>query len=342
VSRPRSRGSLAEQLLDAQVAYHLERLSGDHLASTVAGLAEDLLAVGADHRIDDLVDREAVKLVVVRALRTVPASGAVGGILEVATAVAYDGPAEPYPLGELVDRERVAALLDSGLGLHPVLERFVEAVADVPLVGTTASRFMGRVVGDVLLVNKAVADKVPGLGSLMSFGSRSATRVMGAADKQFEGVIGDAAGRGGAFAVRRLNRIVIETLLDPTTRDAALHAWDLLAEEQVVGLRHYATQERIVEVADALHDLAITTLATEHAAHLTEVMVDGFFDRFGGYTPTEVLTQFDLTREDLVADLVRLAPMAVEVLRESGDLERLLRAQLEPFFTSAQVGDLLG
>jgi hypothetical protein len=343
VAHPPSRsGSLAQSLLDAQVAYHLERWSGDRLSASVAALADDLLAAGGRHQIEDLVDREAVTLIVVRALETVPASSAASGILELVTAVVVQGPAEPYPLGELADRDQVAALLDSVLALHPVLERLVEASADVPLVGTTASRFMGRIVSEVAQANRAVAERVPGLGSLMSFGTSAASRVMGAADRQFEGLIGDTLGKGGAFAVRRLNRVVIETLIDPTTRLAALQTWDLLAREQVVGLSHHATQKQISDVANALQDVVITALATDHAAHLADVIVDAFFDGFGGYTPTDLLDHLDLTREDLVADLVRLAPPVVGALRESGDLERLLRAQLEPFFTSAEVVDLLG
>lgn len=333
---------MAQQLLDAQVAYHLDRWGEDQLAATVGGLAESLLAAGGRHQIEDLVDREAVKVIVVRAMESMPASAAVSGILELVTAVVVEGPAEPYPLGELVDRDEVEALLDSVLALHPVLERLMEALADVPLVGTTASRFVGRVVHEVVLANKAVADKVPGLGSLVSFGTNAASRMMGAADRQFEGLVGDTMDRGGAFAVRRLNRVVIETLLDPTTRFAVLQTWDLLAREPVVGLSHHATPEQISDVAGALQDVAITALATDHAAHLAGVVVDGFFDGFGGYTPTELLDQLDLTREDLVADLVRVATPVVGALRQSGDLERLLRAQLEPFFSSAEVSRLLG
>ncbi len=333
--------SLAQQLLDAQVAYHLERLSGDRCGETVAALVEDLLAAGDRHPLADLIDRQAIKGIVVRALATVPASAAISGIVELATTIVYDGPAEPYPVGELVDRERFEALLDSLLALHPVLDQFLERLADVPLVGTTASRFMGRIVGEVLQANKAVADKVPGLGSLMSFGTSAASRVMGAADKQFEGLIGDAMGKSSAYAVRRLNRIIIETVRDPTTREAAMEAWDLLAQEQVVGLSQYATHEQVSGVADALHDLAIASLATEHVARLAEVVVDGFFDRFGGFTPSELLDELDLSREDLIGDLVLVAPPVVAALRESGDLERLVRAQLEPFFTSAEVGALL-
>jgi hypothetical protein len=333
--------SLAQQLLDAQVGHHLERLTGDHLASTVSQLADDLLTAVGRHQIDDLVDREAITAIVVRALATVPGSDAVSGIVELATTVVYDGPAEPYPLGELVDREGIAVLLDELLALNPVLERALERLTDSPLVGTMASRFMGRVVGEVLQANKAVTDKVPGLGSLMSFGTSAASKVMGAADKQFEGLIGDSVGKGGTFAVRRLNRILIETLRDPTTREAVLQVWDLLAQEQVTGLDRYATREEITGVVDAVHDLAVSTVANDHVAHLGEVVVEAFFERFGGYTPTELLDELDLSRDDLVADLVRIAPRAVDALRETGDLERMLRARLEPFYSSTEVAELL-
>ena len=75
---------------------------------------------------------------------------------------------------QLADRDQVEAVVDSLLALHPVLERVGESLADVTLVGTVASRFMGRVVGEVVNANQAVADKVPGLGSLMSMGTSAA------------------------------------------------------------------------------------------------------------------------------------------------------------------------
>ena len=218
----------------------------------------------------------------------------------------------------------------------------MERLTDSPLVSLMASRFMGRIVGEVLQANKAVADKVPGLGSLMSFGTSAASKVMGAADKQFEGLIGETMGRGGTFAVRRLNRIVIETLRDPTTREAVLEVWDLLAEEPVAGLWRFATHEEVTGVVDAVHEVVVSTVASDHVARLGEVVVEGFFDRFGGYTPTELLDELDLSRADVVADLVRIAPGAVGALRETGDLERILRAQLEPFYSSAEVTALLG
>jgi hypothetical protein len=42
---------------------------------------------------------------------------------------------------------------------------------------------MGRIVGEVVQANKAVADKVPGLGALVALGTSTAANVVGAAGR---------------------------------------------------------------------------------------------------------------------------------------------------------------
>ncbi|HWJ81899.1 MAG TPA: hypothetical protein VNS55_06670 [Nocardioides sp.] len=338
---PTKEPALAERLLDAQVAFHLERLRGDDLERTVAELTTDLLDASGQHQVADLVDTDVLKAVVARALTTLPRSAAVSGVLELVLDVVHEGPAKPYPIGDLVERERVEVLVDALLQLSPVIDRSLSRLADSPLIGTVATRFMGRIVGEVLQANKAVTDKVPGLGTLMSFGTSTAARVVGAADRQFEGLLGDTVGKSGAFAVRRLSRIIVETVQDPTTRDAILQAWDVVAAEPVAGLGGQTSRDQLAEVADAVHEIAAGALESEHAAHLAEVLVDGFFDRFGGYTPTELITELDLDRDQVRDDVARLAPAVVALLDGTGDLERLVRSRLEPFYSSPEVARIL-
>lgn len=333
--------SLAQRLLDAQVAFHLERLTGPDLDITVARLTGTLYDAADGHQLADLVDPDAVKAIVGRALTDVPASGGVSGFVELAREVVRAGPADPFPLADVVDRDQVERLLDETIALTPVLERALERLTASPLVGAMATRFMGRIVGEAIAANQAVADRVPGLGSLLSLGTKAAAGMVGAADKQLDGLLADTAGKGGTLAVRRMNRIIVETLRDPTTREAVLQVWDLVAAEPVRGLGDHVSEDEVDGVVDALHDLVITTLAHPQTVALGHAVVDGFFERFGGYTPGELLTELELDRDDLVADLVRLAPGLVGRLVESGALERVLRAELEPFYESEAVTDLL-
>lgn len=332
---------LAQQLLDLQVAHHLEQLSGDALAATVSELATELLAAGGDARIADVVDEQVIAEIVRRALATVPGSKAVSEIVDLATTVLHEGPHEAHPLGEVVERERVEALLDAVLELHPALDRALDRLAESPLVATVASRFMARIVGEVVQANKAVAGKVPGLGSLVSLGSSAASRAMGAADKQVEALIGGTVGKGSTFAVRRLNRIVVDTVRDPTTREALLEIWDLVAQEPVSGLDRHLSRDQLAEVVDAGHALAVDAIGTDRAAQLADVVVTAFFERFGEHTPAQLLDGLGIDQDDVVADLVRLAPGVVDTLRESGELERMLRSRLEPFYASSEVAALL-
>ncbi|PWN04191.1 hypothetical protein DJ010_00610 [Nocardioides silvaticus] len=333
---------VAQRLLDAQVAFHLEQLRGDQAASTAATFTDELLDATADQQIADLVDREVVKDVIARVLAAAPGSPVATGLLDLVVDVAMKGPAEPYPLGELVDRERLEAVLDALVGLSPLVDKVVAQLADSPVVGAAASRFMARIVAEVANANKAVADKmVPGLGALVSFGTNTAASVVGAAGKPLEGLLGDTMGKSGAFAVRRLGRIVTDTLQDPTTKEAVLQAWDLAAARDVTGLGRVVGREQVDEVVTAVQALGISTAASEHVAALIGVLVDRFFDDFGGYTPTELLEQLDLDRVDVREDVARAAPGLLTLLDEAGVLERLLRARLEPFYGSPEVDEIL-
>ena len=338
---PADDATLGERLLDAQVAFHLARLTGDELAVTVTRLATSVLDAADGHQLADLVDPDAVKAVVSRALTDVPGSPAVAAFIELGRDLAVAGPSEPFLLGDVVDREQVERLLDETLALTPALERGLERLTASPLVGATATRFMGRIVGEAIAANQAVADKVPGLGSLLSMGTKAAAGMVGAADKQLDGLLADTAGKGGTLAVRRLNRIIVDTLRDPTTRDAVLQVWDLAAAEPVRGLGDDTDVDQLAGVVDAAHDLTVSVLAHPRVVALGDAVVDGFFEAFGGYTPGELLEQLDLDRADLVTDVVRFAPAVVGTLVESGELEQLLRTELAPFYASDEVARLL-
>ena len=69
----------SEQLLDAQVAWLIEELTGDALSERVAADVDALLAIGARTTTATVVDAESVNALLHDVLETVPASAGAAG-----------------------------------------------------------------------------------------------------------------------------------------------------------------------------------------------------------------------------------------------------------------------
>ena len=338
---PMAHRTLADQLLDAQVSFVLDELTGDRLHEVIARDVDDILSVAENLRLDALVDAGEVKRVARKLLATVPASTAASTLVEAGADVVHSGPDEHFTAGDLVAREHVEQIVDEMLALAPLVERMLDELTDSPLVASLASRFVGRIVNDVLQANRAVAEKIPGVGSLVSLGSNAASRVMGAADKQLEQLLGDTAGKGAAFARRRLNKIVVDTLGDPMLRDAVLEVWEQQSGRPVGQVSAIADQDDVRRVAALLQEVVIAGAATEPVGGLVDALIDSFFNAYGEYPVTTLLEELDITRDDLVTDLRSFVPPIVEATRADGRLEKLVRDRLEPFFRSPAVAAIL-
>lgn len=332
----------ADLLLDAQVAWLLSRITGAGITEVLAEDIDDLLDAGARLTVGGLVDPAPVKELIRLVLQQVPASAAASTFVGVAADTAYDGPAKPFSVSDVVDRDQVDALLSELLARPDLLARFLDKVAESPLAASVAASFVTRIVGDVLATNRAVAEKIPGVGSLVSLGSSVARGVAGAADKQFEALLGDTAGKGATFAMRRLNKLLVETLSDPAAREAALQVFDLYADHPLGNLHDVAGRDDVHRLAGLIQDLVITGAASEPVLGLGDALVDGFFAVYGEHPVSTLVEDLGITRDELVEQATALVPGLLARAVESGEAERLIRARLAPFYASPEVAEILG
>lgn len=333
---------LADRLLQAQVAWILAELDEDGLAERVAADLDRLLTAGRSITVAALVDPADVKAIAHHLHEVVPPSTAASTLVVQAADVIWDGPHTAFTLADVVDRENVALLTDEALALTDLVETFLDRVADSPVAAGLAARFVGRLVNDVIQANRAVAEKIPGVGSLVSFGASAAGKVIGAADKQLESLIGDTAGKGAAFAMRRLNKVIVETMKDPSAREAVLQVFDMYADQPVPRVRELADQEDLRRVAGLLQDIVIAGAPTEPVLALLDALIDGFFAVYGDEPVSTLIDDLGLTPDDLTSHLTPIVGRVARAAAEAGLLEELVRERLRPFYSSPDVAALLG
>jgi hypothetical protein len=333
---------LAGRLLDAQVQFVLAELSAEQLTPTIARAVDDVLGMLGGVTLSQLVDPADVKVIGRRLVVELGGSAAATDIAAALSDGLYDlGASDEHLLGDVLDRDAVVALVQRALALQTLSDRLLDRLTESPVVATVASRFVAKIVGDFMQQNRAIAEKVPGMSTVFNLGAGAASRVRGVTDRHVEQLLGDAAGKGASFALKRTNNAIREMLRDAPLEQAVLEIWDLHAGEPVGDLREYLSRDELREVVARIVEVVLSGRDTAYAGALVDTCVDIVFDVYGDENVADLLGQLGIGRDAIVADLCRLAPSVLAAARRDGVLEAAVRARLEPFFRSDEVRALL-
>jgi hypothetical protein len=334
---------LAARLLDAQTEYLLAEVTGERLTEVVARDVDDLLALGTRLTVGAVVDADAVKAAGRLLLDRVGDSPLVEDMTGALSDAVYDlSASDEFRLGDVVEREQVAALLAKLLSMRQLQDRALDRMTESPLVAIVASKFVTKIVSDFLQQNRARAEKLPGMSSLLSLGTSAANKVRSPFDRHLDQLLGDAAGKSAQYALRRTNNAIRELIHDAPLQDAGLELWDLHAGEPIGELREYLSQQDLRELVLIVRRLLVQARTSDYAGHVLDAGIDVFFERYGSRDIASLVDELGLDRDTLVAQAVRFARPVLEAAKADGTLAELIRARLEPFFTSQPVLALLG
>ncbi|GAB4012431.1 hypothetical protein [Nocardioides ultimimeridianus] len=333
--------SRSERLLDAQVAWLVGQLTGPEAAAVIGSDVRALLDAEARIPLSRVLGVEDAKRAVRTLLEVAPASTGASTIVELLADVAYAGPASSYRLSEVVAREDVERITDEALAHTDVVRRLLDDVSASPLAAGLASRFVGRLVNEMLQSNRAVAEKVPGVGALMALGLGAAGAVAGAASGSIDAVLGDVTAKGAALAAKRLNRVLVDTLSDPAARAAVLEVYDLYADHPIPHLHDVTTRKEVRRIAGLAQDVAIDAATRPPVLELADAVVTAFWGVYGEHPASALLVDLGIDRDVAVTEATRVAAEALAAAHENGDLERILRERLAPFYASAEVAAIL-
>ncbi|MGW4246509.1 hypothetical protein, partial [Nocardia sp. NPDC004722] len=252
---------IAEKLLDLQVDFIIAEVSGDRFAEVIARDVKDVVGVADTIIFRDVVEIDQAKQTVANVINLIGGSPVLGDMVPALAGHLYDDIAgnNDYTLGDVVDREPVEQLLEKIFGMHQAQERILERLTESPLIATVAAKFVDKLVDDFMETNKQIAGKIPGVGSLVSMGTNAAKSARKAAEKAGGSFIGEMAGKGAQFALKRTNNAIREMLRDAPVHDAAMEFWDLHAGEPVSGLKEYLSQQDLIDLAVIIHRIAVTT-----------------------------------------------------------------------------------
>lgn len=325
--------ALADRLLDAQVAFVLDELTGPEGAALIAEEVRGVLTALEDVPLREVLDPDAVRTTVHGGLAAIGGSEALGAMVAtlVPTLHGLDDH-EQHDLGDVVMWGGIEAIVDVLTRSEQLREEVLERLSKSPAVSTLSMRFVSALVGDAVQQNRERAEKLPGMKSVLGMGDLAARTARGMAPKQLENAVGGVADKGAQAAMDRVSRALVDAFDEQVVREAVMEIWDLHAEDRIAGLRAYLPVEDVQDIAANGHALWLDLQGTPWFTAIVDAAIDAFFAAHGDRPVGEVLSDHGIDDALVEAAVERHATDLVAALHEHGQLEALVRRRLAPFY----------
>ncbi|MFI1916954.1 hypothetical protein [Nocardia sp. NPDC020380] len=333
---------MADKLIDAAVDYIVDQVTGDLLVAHTDSILRDTFTVAETLKVSDALDRDSVQRTALSIIELANNSAANRQLFEALADALYDLAAnDEFRLGDVIDRDGVARLVATVLGMHHMFERGLDRFAQSPLVGSVAATFVNRIVSGAADAARSRAERIPVVKSALSLGDRTVGRVFSAGDKAFGERLGEAGAAAAQYAAKRTNHAILTVIKETPLTDAVMEVYDLFAGEPVSDLREFIELDELRALLAAVLDLVTTVKNHDYLAELVGDAAEILLGYYGDYTVAGLWKEVGITPELLRDEFVRYAPPVIEIAKRDGVLAGMVRQRVEPFFRSEAVQGIL-
>ena len=324
--------STQKRLLDAHVAFVVRELTGETFGELVRSEVDWTLERAAHIPLRDVVDRTAVTAVAVKYATRVDLAGAIPEFVGDIAARVRAHPANEMRLDEIVPRARAEEFAAKLAELRPLRRRIAVAVAQSPVVQTWLADYLRSIALWPVAANRRLAGRVPGLNRALAAGERFAGGALGEADLRSRELAESAA----ATVLQQWSGGLADRVSDAEFAEALLALWDQAAGRPIRDLLDAGDDADLIDLVVLVFETWLELRDGAYLPALIEMGVDFFFDAYGDYPLSALMTEFGVTRDDVVEEALRFGPRALTALAANGDLEAFVRRQLTRFYDSPE------
>lgn len=334
---------IAAALLEQHVKHELAALKGTKLKKFLENEVAELFGYAERITLNRVTSVEQIMGVIQRIVVDMELDA---GIPELAAEMATEVLNAPVqgqtPLKEVISREQFTAFLEEALELRHQRERVISEIMAHPVYQELVSNVVYHGLVNYLYEDNLITKSVPGVGSMMKFGKRMANRAVPGLDETFERRLKAWLSDSLPGLISRSEQFLHKALSDDELRDSVMAAWVAVEDRTVEDLHEGLGDVQLQEFVVLGYEFWLRFRKTPYFTGCARVVVQHLFDKYGDEPLLTLLQDMGVTRAIVMAEVDTFALPLVDVLREEGYLEQLLRRRLRPFYKSAAVKKILG
>lgn len=333
---------IAQQLLDAQIQHELARYAPRQLKKTLRQESATLLTWLSHCKLRDVLPADVVAALITRIVVELPISdGLAAFVRRVAEQILHALKRDPGRVQDLCTRRIFEAAVGQLGGMHKARSRLIHQLVNSGVYSEQISELLYNGIKDYLLSENLLAQKVPGLASLIRLGKFAVNKTLHPLELAIEKTVKAYIETNLGNSIRRSETLINAYFEKHPMDDMAARVWPKLAS---IPISKYATLlegddlDRMVTIGlDFWQHFRKSALFRDASQHV----VQQIYDRYGDLELSFVFAELGLTEKFLQTELTQLLAPSVELARRSGELEQQIRVRLTSFYEGAEVARIL-
>lgn len=327
---------LREALLDAHVKYELSRLRGPELTKIIDERLTSGFVWLEGVKGSDVVTREMITGIIQRYVIDLKVSG---GITELAGEMAnvVFSSSVSTRIGEVCETASYEEFADKIVALESAQREVIRYLVQSTAFGTLAGRVLSRVVLDLLF---RVDEGQRGLG-IKELAVGLGQRVFPGFDQRLGQVLSRYVERHANRFTRDGEKHLLEAVDREWVRQMADEIWDAVSRRTLSDVSAVFTAQDLEDFVVLVYEFWMKFRKTPYFRAVVAEAVDHLFTKYGDESLASLIADMGVTKDMVARELSLFAEPALEHAARTGFLEKELRALLEPFYRSAELGAVL-
>jgi hypothetical protein len=328
---------MANKLLELHVQHEMDSFDEATFMTWVREESETLLNWVKSVNISKLVTAQKIKDVIKANVVDREIPGAVAEIAGEAASHLFTSERHLNThLSEIISNSQYEEFVDKLLELHEQRKDGLNRIIDLPIYRDLISGVLYQAITRYLYESNIISKKVPGVSSMLKMSSKvlnkAAPKLGGAVEDNVRSYISNNL----TFMLQESKSFLENTLTDEELKMSAMDFLDLLEDKTLGEFQEGMDSIDLTEFVALGYEFWLRFRTTEYFKNSYELMVDYFFDKYGEGNLGILIDDLAITHDQIMDEAQRFAPQLINTLKDSNQLEGLIRRRLARFYSSKE------
>ena len=332
----------ASQMLELHVKHEVASLKGTKLRKFLKQEVSELLDLAGGITLNRIASENQVMETIQRVVVNMELDAGIPELAgEMATEVLNAPVQSTTALGDIITRGQATGFVEEMLELRRQRERVISEIMAHPVYQELVSNVVYQGVVNYLYEDNLITKSVPGVGSMMKFGKRMANKAVPGLDESFERRLKAWLSDSLPGLINRSEQFLQKALSDDEVRDTVMAAWVAMEDRTLADLQEGLGDVELQTFVVLGYEFWLQFRKTDYFEGCARAVVAHLFLKYGDRPLTDLLGDVGVTEDLIMAEVDAWAIPIIDVLREEGYVETLVRRRLAAFYNSAAARRIL-